>query len=133
MGRTRALLRADESALAVAIVAVLVAGIVAAFLLPTVSDRTAARESGSLFAPPSFESFRDSFGAPGAPSALIGGEAVATPGGSAPAPEPAPPSPGPRPPGGEEPPPEEGLLGLLPDVPILPPPPPLLRAILGGR
>lgn len=124
--RANALARSEHAVLLAAIVAALAAGIVAAILLPTAPMPHASRENGSLLAPPSDDSFSAAFGAPAAPSSLTGGEQL--PGGSGkeePAPAPRKPSPAPGPGTPPPPPPDNGLLGLLDDLPILPPPPPL--------
>ena len=122
--RAYALARPEHAALLVAIVAVLVAGIVAAVILPTAPITRASRENGTLLAPPSDEAFSAAFGEPGAPSAAFGAdEAPSNTSPEPPAPEPAPRKPSPAPGPGTPPPPEQGLLQRLQDL-LRPPPPP---------
>jgi hypothetical protein len=115
--------RTDEGALSGAIVALLIAGVVAAILLPTQgTHRSFRRERGSLVAPPSDSEFSDLLAAPNDPSLTLG---VSEPAGAT-TPEPSPPrSPRKPPPNPLQPPPNDDR--LLPDLPILPPPPPPLR------
>jgi hypothetical protein len=121
----------ERADLLVAIVAVLAAGIIAAILIPVVPGDRASRENGSLLAPPSDEGFTAALGAPGAPSSSIGADAAsAQPGAERPAPTPRKP---PSSPGAPPPPPDEGLLGLLDDLPIVPPPPPVLPGVAAAR
>jgi hypothetical protein len=116
--------RTDHGALLAAIVALLIAGVVAAFLLPPQDARRAfRRERGSLVAPPADSRFSDLLSAPVDPVAL----AVSVPAGEAPAPSPAPSPRTPLPRIPPPPPPPTGDDGLLPDLPIIPPPPPPLR------
>ncbi|MEX2554487.1 MAG: hypothetical protein WEB06_02520 [Actinomycetota bacterium] len=119
--------RPQERFLLAAIAALLVAGLAAALFIPGGLDlQSAALEAGSLLAPPSDGSFNDAFGRPAAPTIDIPGVSgeVKDPAGGGPSPEtpgnnPPPPVPVPEEPPGDE----EGLLGFLPDLPILPPPP----------
>jgi hypothetical protein len=123
--RAFALARSEHGVLLAAIIALLVGGIVAAIIFPTAPGLRAARENGSLMAPSSEESFSDAFGAPGGPSSSLGADQAAggsSRGNATPQPSPSPGTPK-QPPGGDAPPPDdEGLLGLLPDLPIIPPP-----------
>jgi hypothetical protein len=116
--------RTQEGALFVAILTLLVAGVVAAVVLPRHGREFAyAREGGSLLAPPSDARFTESLGAPAGPSAAFGNTGLngrADRGGSrgspnAPPPKKRPPVPPPTTPPGN---------GLLPDLPVLPPLPP---------
>jgi hypothetical protein len=121
--------RTDEGALFGAIFALLVAGIVAAILLPTHdAHRAVGRERGSLVAPPSDSEFSDLLAAPADPSLALGGSEP-----TGPSPQPSPPSPRgtppPKIPSAPQPPPPPPDDGLLPDLPIIPPPPPLLRGL----
>lgn len=113
--------RTEEGALFAAILALLVAGIVAAVLLPTQTTERAL-EHGSLVAPPADSRFTQDLAAPNEPTAALGGSGTAgaptepgSPGSPTSPSKPAPPKPSPP-----EPPPDDN--GLLPDLPIIPPP-----------
>jgi hypothetical protein len=121
--------RTEEEALFAAILALLVAGIVAAVLLPTQTTERAL-EHGSLVAPPSDSGFTQDLAAPNDPTAALGGSGTAgapteprSPGSPNSPSKPAPPKPSPP-----EPPPDDD--GLLPDLPIIPPPPLLAEQLL---
>jgi hypothetical protein len=116
----RRLARTDEGALLGAIVALLVAGIVAAIVVPTDgTHRSFRQQRGSLVAPPPDGAFTDLQAAPDAPSSAIG---ATEPTGTTPQPGPPQPSPTAPAPGVPAPPEAPDDDGLLPDLPILPPP-----------
>jgi hypothetical protein len=120
--------RREERVLLVAIAALLIAGLAAALLIRgDLDQREIAQEAGSLLAPPSDASFTDAFGRPVTPTSAIPGPGELNGlSGDAPSPETPgnapPPNPGPEEPP-EEPPGNDGILGFLSDLPILPPPP----------
>jgi hypothetical protein len=118
--------RTDEGALFGAILTLLIAGMVAAiFAQPHGQLRSIQREHGSLVAPPTDSTFTQGLAAPEAPSAVTDGSVS---GGTLGKPPTSPRSPStPAPPGPSTPAPPPPDKGLLPDLPILPPPLPVPR------